>query len=76
MLARIDHDLDVAALAIPALPADCRRAVTTAHGLFAELAHRLHDDDRDDVRVSVPTAVKATIAAKAIAGLPPRRTDA
>ncbi len=76
VLARIDHDLDVAALAIPALPADCRRAVTTAHGLFAELAHRLHDDDRDDVRVSVPTAVKATIAAKAIAGLPPRRTDA
>jgi len=73
VLARIDHDLDVAAQAIPRLPADCRRAVTTAHGLFAELARRLREDDRDDVRVSVPTPVKAAIAAKAIAGRPPRR---
>lgn len=74
VLARIESDLDVAALAIPRLPADCRRAVTTAHGLFAELAHRLRDDDRDEVRVSVPTPVKATIAARAIAGRPPRRS--
>ncbi len=75
ILARIDGDLDAAAKAIPALPADCRRAVTTAHGLFAELARRLRDDDGDH-RVSVPTPVKATIAARAIAGLPPRRTVA
>ncbi|WP_431801241.1 phytoene/squalene synthase family protein [Microbacterium sp. bgisy203] len=75
VLARIDHDLDVAALAIPRLPSDCRRAVTTAHGLFAELARRLHDDDGAQ-RVSVPTPVKATIAVKAMAGFPPRRTDA
>lgn len=74
VLARIESDLDVAALSIPRLPADCRRAVTTAHGLFAELAHRLRDDDRDEVRVSVPTPVKATIAARAIAGRPPRRS--
>lgn len=75
VLARIDRDLDIAAAAIALLPPDCRRAVTTAHGLFAELARRLRSDD-DDTRVSVPTPVKATIAAKAIAGLPPRRTVA
>lgn len=74
VLARIDRDLDVAARAIPRLPADCRRAVTTAHGLFAELARRLRDG-ADDERVSVPNAVKATIAAKAVAGLPPRRSE-
>lgn len=73
VLARIDRDLDAAAVAIPSLPADCRRAVSTAHGLFAELAHRLREDD-SGTRVSVPTPVKATIAARAIAGLPPRRT--
>ncbi|MBN9176017.1 MAG: phytoene/squalene synthase family protein [Microbacterium sp.] len=73
VLARIDADLDVAATAISGLPADCRRAVTTAHGLFAELAHRLRED-AGDVRVSVPTPVKATIAAKAFAGVPPRRS--
>ena len=72
VLARIDADLDAAAAAIEKLPADCRRAVTTAHGLFAELATRLRDDD-GDARVSVPTAVKASIAAKAVAGIPPRR---
>lgn len=72
VLDRIDQDLDIAAAAIPHLPADCRRAVTTAHGLFAELARRLRSD-HSDARVSVPTPVKATIAAKAIAGRPPRR---
>lgn len=68
----IDRDLDVAAATIAHLPADCRRAVTTAHGLFAELSRRLREDDTD-ARVSVPNPVKATIAAKAIAGIPPRR---
>ena len=75
VLDRIDADLDVAAVAISGLPADCRRAVTTAHGLFAELAHRLRGDSRD-ARVSVPAPVKATIAAKAFAGVPPRRSGA
>lgn len=73
VLDRIDHDLDAAARTIPLLPADCRRAVTTAHGLFAELARRLRQDDGTQ-RVSVPNPVKATIAAKAIAGIPPRRS--
>lgn len=73
VLDRIDADLDVAAAAIGQLPADCRRAVTTAHGLFAELAHRLREDD-GGARVSVPAPVKATIAAKALVGLPPHRS--
>lgn len=73
VLARIDQDLDAAAAVIPTLPADCRRAVTTAHGLFAELARRLRDDDTG-ARVRVPAPVKATIAARAVAGRPPRRS--
>jgi len=73
VLDRIDADLDAAARAIADLPVDCRRAVTTAHGLFAELARRLRDDD-ETVRVSVPTPVKATIAARALAGRPPKRS--
>ncbi len=75
VLDRIDRDLDVAAQAIADLPADCRRAVTTAHGLFAELARRLRDSTTD-ARVSVPNPVKAAIAVGAIAGLPPRRNVA
>lgn len=72
VLDRIDADLDAAARAVGDLPVDCRRAVTAAHGLFAELARRLRDDD-ESVRVSVPTPVKATIAARALAGRPPKR---
>ena len=76
VLARIDADLDAAARTIPLLPADCRRAVTTAHGLFAELARRVRDDGAAGGRASVPSTVKAAIAAKAIVGLPPRRSPA
>ncbi|GAA3019906.1 phytoene/squalene synthase family protein [Microbacterium dextranolyticum] len=76
VLARIDDDLDAAARTIPLLPVDCRRAVTTAHGLFAELARRLRDPDAVDIRVSVPSPVKVAIAAQAIAGRPPRRSRA
>ncbi|MBZ6372391.1 MAG: phytoene/squalene synthase family protein, partial [Microbacterium hominis] len=72
VLARIDADLAAAARAIPDLPADCRRAVATAHGLFAELARRLRVAD-DSVRVSVPAPVKASIAARAVIGLPQRQ---
>ena len=75
VLARIEADLDAAAAVIPDLPADCRRAVTTAHGLFAELTRRLRTAD-GDTRVSVPAPVKAAIAARAIAGRPPRKADA
>lgn len=71
VLARIDGDLDAAAAVIPSLPADCRRAVATAHGLFAELARRLRHDATDE-RVRVPGAVKAVIAVRAVAGRAPR----
>ncbi len=74
VLARINRDLDAAAAVIPQLPEDCRRAVTAAHGLFAELAKRLRDDDSTG-RVSVPTPVKARIAARAFSGRAPRRSD-
>lgn len=73
ILDRIDRDLDIAAETIPLLPADCQRAVTTAHGLFRELARRLRTTAGEG-RVSVPTAVKAAIAARAIAGFGPRKS--
>jgi len=73
VLRRIDADLDAAAATIPRLPADCRKAVTVAHGLFAELTDRLRTQDAQ-TRVSVPAPVKAAVAARAVAGLPPKRS--
>jgi phytoene synthase len=65
VLARIEADLDAAAATIPHLPADCRTAVATAHGLFASLAERLRRTDELDTRVRVPDPVKAGIALRA-----------
>lgn len=76
VLDRIDADLAIAARAIPALPADCRRAVTAAHDLFAELAARLRASDRADARVRVPDTVKARLAARALLGFAPREVRA
>ncbi|MFB7884937.1 phytoene/squalene synthase family protein [Microbacterium sp. NPDC056057] len=76
VLDRIDGDLAVAASAIPALPADCRRAVTAAHDLFAELAVRLRACDGSEQRVRVPDAVKARLAARALLGFAPREVRA
>ncbi|MCT9820429.1 squalene/phytoene synthase family protein [Microbacterium sp. W1N] len=77
VLDRIDDDLDAAARAIRILPPDCRRAVTAAHDLFAELSVRLRRTvaaGGDPAgRVRVPTPVKLLIAARAALGLPPRR---
>lgn len=73
VLDRIDDDLDAAAAAIPALPADCRRAVATAHGLFAELSTRLRTAAPDAGRVRVPDPVKAVIVSRAALGATPRR---
>ncbi len=73
MLDRIDGDLAAAAAVIPRLPADCRRAVTAAHDLFAALSTRLRRDSSPDERVRVPDAVKATLAARAWLGFAPRR---
>ncbi|MBW9108186.1 phytoene/squalene synthase family protein [Microbacterium ureisolvens] len=76
VLDRIDSDLAIAARAIPALPADCRRAVTAAHDLFAELAVRLRACDGGEDRVRVPDAVKARLAARALLGFAPREVRA
>jgi phytoene/squalene synthetase len=66
VLDRIDADLAAAAAVIPRLPADCRRAVWTAHGLFAELSRRLRRADPARGRVRVPDPVKIAVAVRAI----------
>lgn len=76
VLDRIDGDLAAAAAAIPLLPADCRRAVTAAHDLFAELSARLRAADGSTGRVRVPDAVKAGLAARAWLGFSPRGSRA
>ena len=73
---RVDADLAAAASTIPLLPADCRRAVTAAHDLFAELAARLRVCDPKGERVRVPDAVKARLAARAMLGFAPREVRA
>lgn len=73
VLDRIDDDLAAAAAAVPGLPADCRRAVTAAHDLFAELSRRLRQQEpADTARVRVPDPVKAQLAARAWLGMAPR----
>ncbi|MER7796322.1 squalene/phytoene synthase family protein [Microbacterium sp. NPDC096154] len=65
----IEEDLRVARAVIPRLPADARRATTAAADLFAALAARLRETPAHDLtvrRVSVPTAVKARIVARAL----------
>ncbi|WP_396668105.1 phytoene/squalene synthase family protein [Microbacterium sp. R86528] len=72
VLDRIDDDLRAAAATIPQLPRDCRRAVTAAHDLFAELSARLRANDGADARVRVPNPVKAALAGRAWLGMPPK----
>jgi phytoene/squalene synthetase len=65
----IDADLAAAAVAIASLPASSRRAVTAAYLLFAELSARLRAVPAGQItsrRVSVPTAVKARLLARAL----------
>ena len=64
VVAEIRADLAVARSVIPELPADCRRAVASATGLFGELLRRLDRlpaSELLDRRVHVPTAVKVRI---------------
>jgi len=70
VLDRIDADLAAAAAVIPDLPKDCRRAVTAAHDLFAELSARLRRNDAEG-RVRVPDPVKLALAARAVLGRAP-----
>lgn len=72
VLDRIDADLAAAAAVVPRLPADCRRAVTAAHDLFAELSARLRTEPAPTTRVRVPDLVKARLAARAWLGFAPR----
>ena len=72
VLDRIDADLAAAASVIPHLPPDCRAAVTAAHDLFAELSRRLRLSPAGAPRVRVPDTVKATLAARALFGRPPK----
>jgi phytoene synthase len=66
ILDRIDADLAAAAAVIPRLPVDCRRAVWTAHDLFAELSRRLRRSPAGAPRVRVPDSVKAALAVRAL----------
>jgi len=71
ILADIDADLAAAAAVIPRLPVSSRRAVSAAHGLFAELSSRLAATPAARIReerVRVPTPVKARIVARALLG--------
>jgi len=76
VLDRIDADLAAAAAVVPDLPADCRRAVTAAHDLFAELSARLRAQTGSTTRVRVPDPVKARLAVRAWLGFPPREVRA
>lgn len=70
LLADLDADLDAAVPGILALDRRARRAVAMAHGLFTELARRIERVPARELstrRVSVPTAVKLQIAARALA---------
>jgi phytoene/squalene synthetase len=66
VLDRIDADLAAAAAVIPRLPADCRRAVWTAHDLFAELSRRLRRSPAAATRVRVPDPLKAALAVRSV----------
>ncbi len=68
-LADIEADLRAARAALADLPPGARRAVSVAYGLFAELAARIRATPAAKLattRISVPTPVKARIAAVAV----------
>jgi 15-cis-phytoene synthase len=72
VLDRIDADLAAAAAVVPLLPADCRRAVTAAHDLFAALSARLRIAAPGTGRVRVPDTAKAALALRAYVRARPR----
>lgn len=68
ILDEIDAELAIAAAALPLLPRSSRRAVATAHGIFAELARRLRATPASELlrrRIRVPDPVKLRIAVRA-----------
>jgi len=71
LLDDIDSDLAQAAATLPLLPRDSRRAVTLAHGLFAELSRRIRRTPASTLvttRVRVPDPVKLRVALAATVG--------
>ncbi|MWV57627.1 phytoene desaturase family protein [Rathayibacter sp. VKM Ac-2754] len=76
LLADLDADLEAAAAIVPELPRSSRRAVRLAHSLFEALADRIRETPAEELlraRVSVPTATKAALAARAaVSTLGPR----
>ena len=71
LLDDMNADLDAAARALPLLPLGSRRAVATAHGLFASLAVKLRETPARallSTRVRVPDPEKLLIALGAALG--------
>lgn len=76
LLGDLDDDLRVSGAIIDELPGSSRRAVWLAHALFAALSARIRATPAAELlrsRVSVPTATKAALGAKALAYRPARR---
>ncbi|NQX11607.1 phytoene desaturase [Microbacteriaceae bacterium VKM Ac-2855] len=76
LLADLDDDLRISGAIIDELPPSSRRAVWLAHALFAALADRIRSTPAADLlrsRVSVPTAAKAALLARAATYRPRRR---
>ncbi|MET0716494.1 MAG: phytoene/squalene synthase family protein [Mycetocola sp.] len=69
LVADIEADLDAAGSVLPELPANCRRAVAAAHGLFSILTERLKSTPARDLlaaRVRVPTRTKLAVLARTL----------
>ena len=67
----IDDDLARAAATLPLLPADARRAVALAHGLFHALNERIRSTPAEvlkSTRISVSTATKLFILVRVLLG--------
>lgn len=75
LLADLQSDLDAALPGILALDARAGRAVLLAHGLFQELARRIHETPAPELarrRLRVPGHVKAAIAVRVLTRSPAR----
>jgi phytoene synthase len=69
LVADIRSDLDAAGSVLPDLPANCRRAVAAAHGLFSVLTERVNATPADELlaaRVRVPARTKLAVLARAM----------
>jgi phytoene/squalene synthetase len=67
LVADIRADLDAAGSVLPELPANCRRAVAAAHGLFSVLTERVRVTPADELlatRVRVPAGTKLAVLAR------------